>query len=218
MSVGLMMVATRKYNRYVEPLVESAREYFNPDGELHINLMSDVPHNGIEHLEISSVGFPDATLYRYHYILKHFNEIRGDYLFYCDVDMRFVDAVGAEVLSELTAVQHPGFWRGGGSWEDRSESTAYVPPTLRDTYYAGGFWGGTRTAILDMVTTLATCINLDSERGITAVWHDESHLNRYLCSRPPLELSPSYCYPESWDLPFEKKLLALDKNHAEVRS
>jgi len=33
----------------------------------------------------------------------------------------------------------------------------------------------------------------------------------------PKFLDPSYCYPESWNLPYEKKLLALDKNHQEIR-
>ena len=31
-------------------------------------------------------------------------------------------------------------------------------------------------------------------------------------------LDPSYCYPESWDLPFPKRLLALDKHHEEIRA
>ena len=30
-------------------------------------------------------------------------------------------------------------------------------------------------------------------------------------------LSPSYCYPENWKLKYPKKLLALDKNHDEIR-
>jgi hypothetical protein len=37
-------------------------------------------------------------------------------------------------------------------------------------------------------------------------------------TRPTLELTPSYCYPESWDMPFDKKLLALDKDHEEYRN
>jgi histo-blood group ABO system transferase len=51
-------------------------------------------------------------------------------------------------------------------------------------------------------------------------------MNRYLLNNPPtVELTPSYCYPESvklnptsWNIPFEPKILALEKNHAEVRS
>jgi hypothetical protein len=31
-------------------------------------------------------------------------------------------------------------------------------------------------------------------------------------------LDPRYCYPESWDLPFVKILVALDKDHAAMRA
>ena len=62
-------------------------------------------------------------------------------------------------------------------------------------------------------------IDIDLNNNIIAVWHDESHLNRYFIdNKPEIELSPSYCYPENWNLPFEKKLIALDKNHNEIRS
>jgi len=61
-------------------------------------------------------------------------------------------------------------------------------------------------------------VDEDMDKNLIAVWHDESHYNRYLIDTPPTHiLSPSYCYPESWRLPFEKKLLALDKNHREMR-
>lgn len=51
-----------------------------------------------------------------------------------------------------------------------------------------------------------------------AVWHDESHWNRYCIDHKPTTiLSPSYCYPESWNLPYKKRLLALDKDHIAYR-
>jgi hypothetical protein len=62
-------------------------------------------------------------------------------------------------------------------------------------------------------------IKKDSDNGIMAVWHDESHLNRYFIDHKPTTiLSPSYCYPESWKLPFHKRILMLDKNHKEFQT
>jgi len=44
-------------------------------------------------------------------------------------------------------------------------------------------------------------------------------MNRYFHEKTPtVQLSPSYCYPESWSLPFDKKLLALNKNHNQIRN
>ena len=49
--------------------------------------------------------------------------------------------------------------------------------------------------------------------------HDESQINRYVYDHPPdLVLTPSYCYPEGWDLPFTPRILALNKDHDIIRS
>ena len=70
-----------------------------------------------------------------------------------------------------------------------------------------------------MAKIITENIYQDLKNNIIAIWHDESHLNRfYIDNKPTLILSPSYCYPESWNLPYKKRLLALDKNHKEVRS
>jgi histo-blood group ABO system transferase len=106
-----------------------------------------------------------------------------------------------------------------GTPETSPYSLACVRPHENMQYFAGGFNGGTSSEYLKMAKSLSDNIENDYSRGVIAIWHDESHINRYFIDNPPTKiLSPSYCYAESWDLPFEKKLLALDKNHAEVRS
>ena len=112
----------------------------------------------------------------------------------------------------------PGFLGGRGTPETRWESTAYISPVEKLVYYAGGFNGGKARFFLEMSAKIDRNIKKDLEYGIIAKWHDESHLNKYLMDHPPsIELSPAYCYPESWNLKYEKKLLALDKNHKEIR-
>jgi len=141
-----------------------------------------------------------------------------DYLFACDADMRFVGPVGSEVLSDLIGTEHPGFVGKRGTYETRSASTACVGEDEGERYFAGGFYGGARDSFFGLLEGVMKQIKLDQAADVMAIWHDESHLNRYFINHPPtLVLPPSYCYPESWDLPYEKRLLALDKNHAEVR-
>jgi histo-blood group ABO system transferase len=95
-----------------------------------------------------------------------------------------------------------------------------MPPGAGMEYYAGGFNGGRR--YLKMAKTIRSWVDEDERKGIIAKWHDESHMNRYLYENPPtVILSPAYCFPEApWasSLPFPRKLVALDKNHAEMRS
>ena len=68
-----------------------------------------------------------------------------------------------------------------------------------------------------MSKTIKERVDKDLEKDVIAIWHDESQMNRYFIDNIPKLLNPSYCYPESWNIPFEKKLLALDKNHSEIR-
>ena len=50
-------------------------------------------------------------------------------------------------------------------------------------------------------------------KGVIALWHDESQLNRYIIGRDDVKiLPPCYGYPEGWDLPYEPVMLIRDKS------
>jgi len=164
-------------------------------------------------------------LMRYHAFVKAKDVLSAmDYLYYCDADMRFEGTVGEEVLGELVATKHPGFYDKpysffSQSYEHRPESAAYMPPGYGKAYYAGGFNGGRAGRFLEMSEQIKGWVDQDAAKGIVAVWHDESHLQRYMTgNQPSVELSPAYCYQEELNMPFERKLVALKKNHAEWRT
>lgn len=222
--VGLLVVATGKYISFVQPLLNSANKHFCPGHEVTYFVFTDgVPpaYENVVKFHHERVGWPYDTMMRCAMYLKHAEELaQMDYLFACDADMLFVDRVGEEIFSELVATQHPGFVGKRGSYETSKASTARVKKSEGEQYFAGGFYGGTVKEFLMMTRTMVTNIFTDLENGIIAVWHDESHLNRYFIDNPPTKiLTPEYCYPESWHhLPYHKRLLALDKNHAEFRA
>lgn len=224
MKIGLLLIATGKYDRFVEPLLDSAKKHFLVNHDVNFFLFTDskkfVSSDKMHVFHKQHEPFPAPTLKRYETFVYHHTFLNGmDYLFYCDVDMLFVDDIGDEVLSDRVATIHPGFLGGKGTPETRQESLAYVGVEEKLVYYAGGFNGGTSEEFLKMSDKLDKNIKQDLSKNIIAIWHDESHMNRYFLDNPPTKvLSPSYCYPESWTLPFKKKLLALDKNHNEVRN
>jgi histo-blood group ABO system transferase len=155
--------------------------------------------------------------------LKQEEELKKmDYLFYSDADMLFVDKVGNEALGDLVATLHPGFYnrpRNQFSYETRPESATYIPPNEGTSYFAGGFNGGKTSEYLKMARACRDMIDADEKKGIIPVWHDESAMNCYLSKNPPTTiLSPSYCYQEGAALPFHQRLIALNKDHAEMRS
>jgi histo-blood group ABO system transferase len=220
--IGLLIVATGRYIQFVEPLVKSADQHFCTNHQVTYFVFTDgqVPHHkNIVKIEQKRLGWPYDTMMRISMYDQH-RDILGkmDYLFATDADMLFVDTVGDEVLSDRVATQHPGFVGKQGTYETNSISTAYVAPREGKQYFAGGFNGGSSNEFLKMARTITENINKDLEKNFIAVWHDESHINRYFIDNPPTKiLSPSYCYPESWNLPYHKRLLALDKNHAAMR-
>ena len=226
MKIGVLIIATNKYSDFVYPLLESAEKYFMSWHDVTYYVFTDnkkllsSDKCGATFIYKKHEPWPLPTLMRYKEFTIHKDILKNeDYLYYCDADMRFVGDVGDEILGDRMATIHPGFLGGRGTPETRSESTAYISSNENLIYYAGGFNGGSSKEFLHMSTKIAYNIEKDLRNDIVAIWHDESHLNRYFVDNTPtVVLSSSYCYPESWDLPFEKKLLALDKDHVYIRS
>lgn len=220
--IGLLIVATGRYIQFVEPLVKSADKHFCTNHQVTYFVFTDgqVPdHKNIVKIEQKRLGWPYDTMMRISMYDKQRDTLeKMDYLFATDADMLFVDTVGDEIFSDRVATQHPGFVGKRGTYETNSVSTAYVGPREGQQYFAGGFNGGSSKEFLKMAHTITGNINKDLEKNFIAIWHDESHINRYFIDNPPTKiLSPSYCYPESWNLGYHKRLLALDKNHNEIR-
>tara|TARA_B100000925_G_scaffold174515_1_gene131528 strand:+ start:17491 stop:18168 length:678 start_codon:yes stop_codon:yes gene_type:complete len=225
MKIGLLIIATNKYIRFLQPLITSADKFLlkNQEVTYFVFTNEDVElftERNVVKINVEHKDWPWMTLGRY----KIFNESRKelsemDYLFYSDADMKFVSEVGDEIISERVATQHPGFYGSKGTPETNPNSLAYIDPNDQNQYFAGGFNGGTSEEYLKMAKNLADNIDIDFKNGIIAKWHDESHMNRYFFDNTPTKiLNPSYCYGESMNIPFDKKLIALDKNHEEVRN
>ncbi len=228
MKAALLTVATGRYGAFLGPLYRSVREHLLRGHSLVAVLFSDGPppdETGLPlvRVPIPHEPWPAPTLRRYHHFLRARSLLESfDLVLYTDADMRFCGPVGPEIAGRLVAVLHPGFWnapRASFTYETRPESRAFVPAGRGRRYYAGGVQGGRPASFLAAAEAMAKAVDHDAARGITAIWHDESHWNRHLIDNPPdVELSPAYCYPELSGLPFERRILALDKDHATLRA
>jgi len=232
MKICILTIATNKYIQFVERLLNNIEEHFLNGHEIECLLFTDHEiEESSDNVKISQIEhepWPMPTLKRYNYFVKEKDFIsKFDYCYYFDVDMSIVSEVGDEVLSNLVATQHPyqSFCpKGDRSYDRNPQSLAYVPVGDEgENYYAGGFNGGSTKRFLEMSEILADRVTKDLENGVVALWHDESHMNRYLIDNPPsLSLTPSYCFPEEQfqniDYPFSAKIVALKKNHNELRS
>lgn len=222
--IGLCIMATGKYISYAEKLIESARIHFCKNHEVIYFMFTDGALPAVEdvvRIEQKRLGWPYDTMMRFHAYYAAQGLFKNlDYLFAVDADMVFVNTVGDEILGDLVATLHPGYIGTCGTPEVRKISTAYIKRKDRKQYFCGGFYGGKVQTLLEYWKTAIQNIDDDLKRGIIAVWHDESHWNKYLVEhKPTIVLSPSYCYVMAYKkrLPYVPRLVALDKNHEELR-
>lgn len=222
--IGLLLIATNKYSVFLQPLISSSDTHFlsNHDVTYFVFTNHDMEissNRNVVQFYVEHRPWPWMTLGRYK-IFSQQKKILSqmDYLYYCDVDMLMVGEVGDEILSDRVATQHPGFYGSRGSPETEPTSSACVYDHEPMQYFAGGFNGGTSSEYLKMSQTIMNNIDSDLDKGYIAVWHDESHMNRYFIDHPPTKiLCPSYCYHIPYGLPFPSKIITLDKNHEEIR-
>jgi histo-blood group ABO system transferase len=235
MKVCVLTIATNKYIQFVEKLYNHIEENFLNGHDVNCVLFTEHEVETSDNVKVCSIEheeWPMPTLKRYNYFTQYKDLILSyDYCYYMDVDMEIPGKVGEEIFSDLVATKHfsQSFYDINTiSYDRNSKSLAYVPYGEGRTYYAGGFNGGKTERFIEMSEVIASRVNQDLENGIIALWHDESHMNRYLIDNPPtLELNPNYCYPQAalwnpngWIISRyynEPKILALEKNHNEVR-
>ena len=231
MKILILTIATNKYIQFVERLYDNIADNFLNGHEIQGLLFTEHDVETSDNIKVSQIeheDWPMPTLKRYNYFIKEKEYIsQFDYCYYFDVDMGIVGKVGDEVLGDLVATMHPyqSFYPKEQRTYDRNpRSLAYVPIGKEgELYYAGGFNGGSTKRFLEMAEVLADRVNKDLENDVIALWHDESQMNRYLIDNPPtLSLTPSYCFAEEQmhnsDYPYEPKIIALKKDHNELRS
>ena len=142
-----------------------------------------------------------------------------DYVYFCNANLIINEVIDENIFPDLgqdmVGVNHPGQYRQNNTeftYDRNPDSLAYIPLGEGKYYYQGCLFGGTKDACLKMSKQLQENIDIDLNKDIIALWHDESHLNKYFLNNPPKTLDPSYANPEAFYIPFNKKIIQLDKN------
>ncbi|XP_045878857.1 histo-blood group ABO system transferase 2-like isoform X2 [Meles meles] len=238
-TIGLTVFAVKKYVVFLELFLQTAERHFMVGHRVTYYVFTDRPADvpsvplaegrQLVVLEVRNYArWQEVSMHRME-MISNFSQQRFlrevDYLVCVDVDMKFSDHVGMEILSPLFGTLHPSFFRAAResfTYERRPQSQAYIPSDEGDFYYAGGFFGGSVAEVLRLTSACHQAMVVDRANGIEAVWHDESHLNRYLLYHKPTKvLSPEYLWDEQMlqRPPFLKRLrfVAVPKNHAAIR-
>lgn len=193
---------------------------------------------GVNVISTEPIEWPMPTLLRYHLMLQQEEKLKEyDYIFYCDIDMQFVDIVGDEILGNgITATQQP-MYAVRKEWcppfEPNEFSACYIPRPGRviteedgkkrfmPLYFAGGLQGGKSGPFIESMKRMKAMIDHDLGMNYVPIWNDETAWQRECFDNPPdVVLSPSYTYPDSlieeyfkpmWGRDYQPKLKTLTK-------
>lgn len=202
MSIGIFLIATGKYIDFIESLCNDINKYFLTGYKKDIYVFTDsknVPEC-VTKIYQKHIKWPTPTLFRYHYIYEFCkkNDVRHDYYYYLDADMKIVDYVGKEILGDFVVTQHPGFYDKSKTdlyYEKKFLSQAYISPNKINGYYAGGFNGGKK--YLEISKQIIKWIDIDQKYNFTPLHNDETYLQKAIVKyKPDIILSSEYCYPD----------------------
>jgi len=210
MKIAIIFIGTSKYANFFEGFKNAVDNHFLTDHEKKFFVFTDQPELDIFDSEdvhvtkISHVGWPWITLHRFKFMTYVKDELnKFDYVFFIDADLWPCSKIGNEILDHgkpLIGVQHPGFLGKIGTYETNTNSTANIFDGFYDLqiYRQGCFWGGRASNIVEMITKLDIRVDKDTENDIVAVWHDESHMNKYFLENNDFvhTLHPGYATPQ----------------------
>lgn len=225
--IAILYLCTGDYVYFWEEFFKSYEKKFLPNSEKHYFVWTDAAEiyeekNPRVHKKYKEYwGFPEDALKKYHTFKTAIDElVNYDYIFLMNANIICCQTVTEEEFlppkNALTVVRHIAFYdclSNNLPYERRPSSTAWIPYDYGDLYVLGGVNGGGAEVYCKMIKELTQRIDADLQRDIVAVWHDESHFNRYIIEKsvPIKVLNPDYGYFEDFSQPFEQKILVLDK-------
>jgi hypothetical protein len=211
----------------------SAEKYFATEAEKHYFVFTDSQeifdeknNQRIHKIDQQVMGWPYDTLKRYEMFSTQESELQKyDYIVFFNANLLFLESVTADEFlpikdnEDILACLHPVFYKKDKktfTYEKNPLSKAYVDINQNKdySYYQGAINGGKAKPFLDLIKKLQKNIDEDLEKKIISVWWDESHWNKYLNENTEnlKVVSPSYLYPENFNLDLQPKILIRNKD------
>lgn len=228
MKIGIFYICTGKYSIFWKGFFDSCEQFFLPQVEKKYYVFTDASDiqdtNNIKTYYTQSKGFPYDSLLRFDMFIRAEEDTKEcDYVFFFNSNMEFKKVVTPEMFlptaedNGLLGVLHPGHYYKHNPislpYEKRKRSTAYIKYTKGETYhyFMGGVNGGTHEAFYRLSHVCSENIKKDLDRNCIAIYHDESHLNRYFHNKKIKILPPSFGFPEGGNIPFEPYIIIRNK-------
>lgn len=198
MRIAVLYICTGKYSIFWDSFYNTAQDYFYPKAEKSYFIFTDDNelikrvrgNNSIHPYFQRKAGWPYDTLLRF----NSFSSVQDllldyDYCYFWNANTVFLKVIDDSVIPFPTSEKSIVLWRHTKGFdydspdqfqtEKNPESEAYIPKGSVCHNYGGGFIGGTANGFVKMSLELRDRIARDLQKGIIAIWHDQSHLVKY---------------------------------------
>ncbi len=239
--IGILYICTGKYDIFWEDFYKSSEKYFlnnldsnnNKEIEKFYFVWTDAEeiygekqNKNIKKFYQEDMGWPNNTLLRFEMFLKQKEELANmDFLVFFNANILMVNNITTEEFLPnpeekqfLLGGLQPGFYyrkRKEFPYEKNEKSTAFIPKNKGELYFMGALIGGVSEYFLKACEVIDSNTKEDLKNNLIAIFHDESHWNKYLVDRKDIKiLTPEYLSPEGWNLRLkkEKKMILRDKD------
>lgn len=226
MKVAILYICTGRYNNFFKDFYSSSQKHFMVnDSEKHYFVFTDdlelSNEQNVTLIKKECEGFPMDSLMRFKMFLSIKETLlEFDYVYFFNSNMLFVSDVSKEILpqkkDEIVFVLNAGYYNQTAfryPYERNIKSKAFIPFNLKNKYkyVIGGLNGGKSEDYIRFSEICHNNILTDSTNNILAIYHDESHINRFYFDFGGKLLDSSYAYPEGYKLPFKPIILIRDK-------
>lgn len=227
MKVAILYIGIGKYIEFWRGFYISCEKHFLVGEQKEYYVFTDeekvFAEDKIHRVFQEDLGWPGNSLMRYSFFVKIFDQLEEfDYIFFFNGNILFLEDISKEEFcpldDSLVVVQHHYFVNKLNidyPYEREQNSSAYIPMGEGQYYVCGGLNGAKAPVFIEFIQTLYKRIEQDCKKGVVAIWHDESHVNRYILDYPNIKLlPPSYCYPElvaNPEISSERKIICRDK-------
>lgn len=201
MKIAVITINTGQYIKLLPDFVFSVNQFLFPGEEKRIYAFtdSDDVKEDVIVKKIKHLPWPYPSLYRFRYILSIRDELKDyDLIYFFNANSLFISPTSDVLLPKENKpivlcphIVNTIFPYTSLQYEQNPNSTAYHKPTKDDVYIMAGLFGGKTEDVLKLCRKLDIAIQTDISKGIQAIYHDESYLNKYTAeNRDKIRLIP----------------------------
>lgn len=210
MKIAILYIGIGHYVKFWEDFYSSCEKNFLVNSKKDYFVFTDqinkVNGNSVTVFAETNYGWPGNTLYRF----RMFNRIgeklkQYDWVFFFNANAMFLKKVSEDILPKddcnIITVGHFKYFGkdiiNHNGYERHKKSTAYVAWGKEGhDFVQCCLIGATGTEFYKLSHEIAENIKIDDENHVCAIWHDESHFNKYIVDKKYKVLGLNYAKPE----------------------